>query len=442
MSGTLDPLSPSVVATCALLAMFVATTVIVVMSRRDATHALEGFAAYPESWPSPEDLNNSRGDALARQGLSQFYTSGLVSGHSSDPDRPMFVSPTAGDVVQILGKVDKRPERKHADSVDNVSCSDSAFMGPRGTCGMAANGGGHQTCDVRVFDASYALTTACLKLSIKSALPRTSSDRTGVVLSLVADAPATSLFVLLRPAFLNMAGSSIYQVSQQPSTSARWSARSTTNSMTDFDSYRHEPMVAFISRVTDPLVSPVFDDSIDRDISQAVKGYDPKDVPVNVYFLRLATPLPIRSSDPNSGRVLTMFFKMPHVFPPTATLISTKAISILATRDGDTEATLDIHMRDPDKKAGASFTARVFIDALVVVTFSDDTLNIASMGKGRVTYVRYALERSFRAGHRGRIDVKRSAPPPAGLYPYDNTTIPDLADIAVRLRCFPAMAFK
>ncbi|MEW5315137.1 MAG: hypothetical protein WDW38_006586 [Sanguina aurantia] len=417
--------------------------------------ALEGFLSNQGTWPSPEDLLNRRGEAFAMAGLAQIYTA------TYRPDHSMFLYPSRQDIARALeegggaaaagatpGTV-ARPSSSETDTVRGCACEDTVIPSACPSVGAVSTKvlgkAGSKSCALRIFDAGYLINKVCLRLLVMMAR----GDASTLSLFTHPASPATCLFVLMRPMFVSIPGSNLLRVALLISSGG-------SNTLQDYDSDRTDiPLVVSLTRVTDPLVSAQIPDTSDTSHSLVTLSEirpDEKGVTFELVSVRCTGERPpIRDSDPNVGRVLTMYFIMPNTMPRLASeLINirgqrTSLVGRLSTSaDGASGVsgafTLSI-------TGEADVTVAVEPASLVVVTLSDNTLVVSMMSPARVALRCAVMNMRFVADDYGGPDTLRSALQaagagvPTGLTPYSTTSIPDLADIAMRYRMLPARTF-
>lgn len=390
----------------------------------------------PESLPSPESLRNKRGDAVALAGLYQFYTNRPPDASNS----AMFLYPTPGDVLSILG-ADTRPRDPSAGTLESISCVDTLF--PRGdTIGSCASRVADSVpsrkgvCRVRVFDATYDITKTCMRLSVATSYPATEGDRDTIVVGLQSSAPSTAFFVLLRPLFVSLSGSSLYRVELYSD------GDKPPNTLCNYDSEFNSALHLKLSRVKQPAVSTPVDEQHDRHLMKGLTTSADDTVPLNMFFMRFTgQKFDLGTRDTNSGRVLTLYIQLPEDLGGVAALVS-----LGGPHGGITVGTNNKHIRIG--VGSAAFSVGSLPSAFVVITFSDLVLHVAVMTRSRILYRCFVLGSAFHAADYGgtaavlaRLEATTGGTP-AGLTPYTNTCIPDLGDIALQMRMFPTRAFR
>lgn len=432
----------TVLSVCMALA-FVVTCVISVMAytvftRRQGRREGDGFVSNPVEWPSPDKLLNNRGESFAVAGLAQCYTSTYDT-----TNRPMFLSPSANDAAQALGMA-LSATTPFPDTLRDIACDDTAF--PACTCtttlAAASRNATASACKVRVFDAMYSIIRMCMRMTTVDLPAGQSTGTDSMILALDPTLPSTCLFVLLRPLFASTPGSNLFKVNLYAKAGA-----APGNTLMDFDSSRNgTPLQVSLTRVTDPTVAAQVGIGSDRAVCDAKQGSTYELLSVRCTGERP----PIRDTDANVGRVLTMFIAIP------VGLTSQDQLQLLEL--SGSSAQLQCILSADGLTLSLSFAGTQILDAidvelsvdpgsLVVVTLCTDTLVMASMSPSRVTVRSMVMPFNYTKDMYGTSKeiaaalLAANSTTPSGLAPYTNTTIPDLADIAVRSRMFPVRAF-
>lgn len=422
------------VATCLL------TAVSWTAMSRLRSYGLERFES--TSLPPPEALRNTRGDAIRREGLYQFYTSQLDFSSTA-----MFMHPTPGDVVEMLGK-GHTGAGSGKDTLEAVSCVDTIF--PRGeTFGSCASRVVNSepvkesVCRVRVYDATYDITKICLRMPITRAYASKSRERDRVEIELPPGSPSTAFFVLLRPLFVSLNGSSTYKVELYPQD------RTVSNTLANYNSSVDKPLHVILSRVQEAKVATDVDEVHDRFLMNGIKaGGD--SVSMNLFFLRFTGQTHrLGLDDPNSGRVLTLFLQLPEDILHTADPSDVSSTELLRINGAPGDIVVSFNKSVlVVEYAKSSNKIDVFPSSSVIVTFSDVLLAISVMTRSHVVYRTFELSAVFRLRDYGGMDAvlgqlhKSTGAMPAGLKPYTNAAIPELGDISFQLRQFPLRAFR
>lgn len=396
------------------------------------------------SWPPMSNLRNKRGDAFNYAGMSQFFT-----GLFSNDDDSAFLMPTSTDVTQVLGK-HASDQVNLDDTLDVIAIRDTSLAVSR-SCYLSSVDQGLEDNRMRIFDSMYTIMETCLPLSITSARAVHNGGRDDVELRLQSNKPSTATFVILRPLFVRIAGSSVYSVNILSSEALTSMISIASNTMIEYDSSNPSDVYVVLKRVKDPIVAPIVDEINDRYLTVGHSKRVVEDV-TSVFFLRNdGVKLPMKKDDRNFGRVLTLYFTMPQTFDVSPKRIfeiqgGNTSIIVDLIRKGAVGGILNIQIVDDHKDSHISIDVEQ--GALVVVVLSNNLLLMCMMHSTRITYKSFVLSSVFHMNSFGGSDkimsmiAKTSTYAPEGLTPYNNTSIPDLADISTRMRFYPTKIYK
>lgn len=414
------------------------------------TYDIDRFES--ESLPVPDTLRNKRGDAVSKAGLYQFHTS------QYQIDKSMFLYPTPGDVIQLLGSkahgVDK-VSGKQDDTLEAVSRGDSRF--PRGDVKGAcssrvadATPKGSGVCLVRVFDATYEITKTCMRLSILKSIAAVAGSRDNMKLVLNSSMPSTAFIVLMRPMFMSFYGSSTYKVDLLPKGNTS-NTSNTSNTMSHFDSSVDTPLTVYLSRVQDEVVSKPVDEKHDRYLTNGLGRGAEDSTAVNLFFMRFTgQTFQLEAKDQNSGRVLALYIQLPEDLSDGVELASLAGhdASISISVQVSSASTPCLVVTIIKYSQSATYEIDVLPSSFIIATLCDTLLNVAVMTRDHTCYKSFVMETVFHTSEYGgtaNILAHLAASQglvPVGLKPYTNTSVPDMADIALRLRHYPIKTFR
>lgn len=397
------------------------------------------------SWPAMSELRNKRGDAFNNEGMYQFFTSSPTKAKKFS-----LLTPSLGDVTEVLGNRNYGTQVNINDTIDIVAIRDSISW-VQHTCHPLLMNRDAEDNSLRIFDCMYNIIKACIPLSINSSVALLQGGRNHVALKLESRVPSSALFVLLRPLFIRVSGSSVFAVNILHS---NFTDDASTNTMIDYDSSKEADLHVLLTRVTDCAVAPDVKEINDRYLTVGHSKLPTSDV-ASVFFLRKNDrELPMKQDDLNRGKVLTLYFTMPKTFEASSKRIfELKSIKGLVTIDvglqNATDPTIGVFtIRSTESDASSVVIVEVELGALVVVVFSSDLLLACMMHPKRIIYKSIVLPNEFDMRTYGGSDIIVSsvalahANTPTGLTPYDNTSIPDLADISTRMRVYPTLVYK
>jgi hypothetical protein len=340
------------------------------------------------------DVRGTRSSDYAAAGLAAFY---------SDPtNRPplatdLLMDPTENDVICNLGApalaaaVCVKPT-----TVNAVSCNDTTLLvRPPYDCSATDPNvvrvpGDPADCSVRVLQGSYRLTKVCVTVPA-SLLPQGTSNL--ITLQLAASAYGTRMFVLSRPIWLALPGSSLYAVQRDGAVGA-------TNTLTNYDSAGADPVTVAAA----PAAAAVWDPTRDGGLTAAgavakllgpqapsstpwwaqvggagatVAGVIDTWMPLTMYYMNFAQPVASMAQ----ADAFTLYFQVGETSQLSATAPTT-LFSVGQVQVQATQSTVAV------TSAGALAwnTSALLPNCALVVTYTTNLQFVACISRARVLF--------------------------------------------------------
>jgi hypothetical protein len=401
------------------------------------------------------EVKSAKSAAYAAAGLRHFYSDGT----DAVPASALFMAPSNNDIVCQLGGDALQPLCSDAGArVDNVSCRDTSTRARHSAdCSGSATAVAREPldssdCRVRVLDGEYALVKACVTATSATVVDDSGSGL-APELRLPASAYATTVLVLLRPAFVLAAGSRLYSVVYDASNDG-----DATNSPTRYDSASAQPLRMRLQAVDDGVV---WDPERGQGLSAAVAAVAPgrretaaawdwgwgesapptaSALPVTAYYLNYVRPAQPRRALVGDGAsdhryVLSLYFELQS---------DAKGGSVLGGRLYSCRSpALRLHVHVGKDQAvvrtvGSATTVPVWPGALLVVTWATNLLVVCCVSPERACLVRTPRMPLLDMPDNGAAALAAIAEnngvgaPPARAFPYTNFCVPNLADLAIK----------
>jgi hypothetical protein len=365
-------------------------------------------------------LKSDKSNAYNESGIRFFYSDG-----SSFPKNSVYFRPSDGDIVcnfsrDSVKKVANCPSEFKLEDVTVIDMR-TQFTDPRYECStmMSPNVSrdlrNNMDARVRVLLGEYEFAKTCLTLET---LVLDASIPTYTVL-LDRRAFSTKLFFLLRPIFVRGPGC----------------APMRTRTISMYDS--HDPNS--VSQTNIPVVFEEVSDTrilggnpgdfvdigaVLRNMRTTAVKYGSKrvNIPMVMYYLNFVQDVPVESL--KYTNVVTAFITRTTL---NAQVRLTDSV-VLTVNVGS----VDVNISNASRPFEVD---RVRDSSLVVVTFTTSLIIMASMDSvsGRVQVLQIGGIPVMRMSTEALTRVERLFPPMNNMYPYTNKSIPNLADLALRL---------
>lgn len=429
----------------AVVIICVAVLVLVVLMHslkwRD-TRFEEGFEVVPQV--NLAAARHPKSLAYVRAGLRHFFSDGVTNTSTQFFTDALFFMPSQNDIICRLGSASVQSACLPARSrIDAVSCRDhttlirSAVNCSTQVITSSKEPTQKEDCHVRVWEGRYAFNKLCMTLNQTLV---TSNDK----ILLAHGQYTTKVMVLMRPMFLVGPLSRLYAIDY-----TKYLTGNDRNWLNFYDSDIPAPVAVHLTLVTDTtLVDP--NEGIDLVKSSQLVRVDreaernpqapiapplspslniPVALPTTLYYLnymhREITPVA-------PYRVLTLYFRTPHssqIDRDPGIHFSSSHLNVRATA-GKQNGTVTAYTNN----GGQGYQVPLIPDGLVVITYTTTLLMMTTFSPKRVVARRWKVPELRSISAAQYQSVVLTAPPPPEAYPYDNGCIPNLADLAIKMR--------
>jgi hypothetical protein len=358
-------------------------------------------------------LKSDKSSAYNEAGVRYFYSDG-----SAYPTNAVYFRPSDEDIVCTLSKQDVKNAAKCPANLDieyvTVMDTRTQFTDPRFECStmmapiIRRDLRNNMDARVRILLGEYEFTKTCLTMEVRV---REASPRNTIIVDSMSF--STKLFFLLRPTFV-----------RGPQCAPN---RPRTVSM--YDSHGHLARIPIVvDDIQDPRITRNVGEFTTIDavvqtsrVNAVAYKTDYANIPIVVYYMNFVRDVPVEIRHSN---VVTAF-----ITSSTANAevrVSENVSVLVATDKVVVESSLSSRPFE---------VVRSKENSVVVVTFTTSLLIMASMDQntGRVQVLQVGGMPVLSAP----IDVvkrfRQLFPPDNNMYPYTNTCIPNMADIALKL---------
>lgn len=425
----------------------ISIVLLVLVSLIHATSWRENRMHVASPMAEPFEVVSSVEMNIARHPKSQFYAEAALKHFYSDGllvnDNAMFFSPTTNDIICQLGSesvsqgCEVGKSRLHA-----VSCKDittmlkSAYDCSRATTLVAREPLNRDDCKVRVMDGFYDFNKSCVSAPVTVV-----SDTS---MSMGSTAYGTRVFVMSRPCFLVGPLSKLYTVLYDGGAPG-------SQTMSDFDSSRSASLQLQVAPITDNRIWNPTEGLGMQEAAKILRGHvDEKKavplanapvaaqqptvvvMPVTMYYLNYVRPIPELPADTRANpklNVITLYFPASSLRGKSGQLFSLpgqKFVITLAIVRGEQALVVQTD-------AAAEQYIPVLQDGMVVVTYTTTLLLMASFNRRRVCFKRFGGQPMLNVPRQAAINAAtQSGPAPNEVYPYDNASVPNFADVAIK----------
>lgn len=397
-----------------------------------------------------------KSNAYIQAGLSRAFSDGITV-----PKGALFFNPAYNDIVCQLGTPDAQRVCSPAKtSINYVSKTDDAILlQPTQDCSKSVMNLAIQPLDpddsqLRIFDGIYSFVKACITV------PVTMVNDNSLLLDM--STYGAKVLVLARPSFLSGSTTKLYAVGGAL-------ASPTADMVAVFDSADTSQRYGlFINQVTDPAVAgnaaaaggtaPSLLQNLQAQAANLGAGSGGASVMLlSMYYIKYMRPAVQAVSDVKrnvgTSPILTLFGTTDRFGAARrATLFSSSALTLSFGRDPATnQPALVAQTRSASGSASTnllplpttrqSFSASSGAgggdpDAFFVVSYTSSLLIMAAFGRDpsrRITYREVGGVAPGQFSSRDVAEARAKFAPPKAIHPYDNTAIPNLAEIAINM---------
>lgn len=379
------------------------------------------------------DIPKSKAYAVA--GFSSIYSDGVTV-----PARAMYFSPSYNDIICQLGSADaknmcstEKSSLGYTSKMDDTMITKPSFDCTKNVSSLALEPLNPNDSMVRIFNGMYEFVKVCVTTPIIMRDPN--------VIIMDPTSYGAKMLTLARPAFVSGPLSKVYSVTGPVVT--------TEDSNEDlFDSTSKSVYSINVSEVTDPMVTgaktqqyPSLYNMLQQMLQDSTTG-GAIPISMSMFYTKYQQKSLVASTDATSttasGMVVTLYIDVPANVVPGQLYASTALNLFLDANDTNQGNDMDLHARTMDD--GAVTPTDHFLpvrpDSFVVVTYTSSLLVMTAFSRAtdrRVTHRTFA-GRQFPAFTAAELDnAAAKYPAPHTIYPYDNTCIPNLADVALKM---------
>jgi hypothetical protein len=395
---------------------------------RDARFA-ETFEVVPNVDMSV--ARHPKSQLYARTALIHYFSDGTDTSNEFLSDA-LFFAPSNNDVICRLGSASVTGACANERSrIDSVSCRDRTTLMrassdcSRDTISTSKEPIDPRDCDLRIFEGHYHFAKNCITMGntlVKSNM-----------LHMPANQYTTKIMVLLRPAFITGPLSKLYAVTYDIK------QNSGGNTMNDFDSDRKGsnldvPLTLVThSTITDPTDGIDMLESAKLMIGQrrvVMKGVSnvpmpPKQderitLPTTLYYLNFMKNL---DKPPTPYRVMTIYMYTPK--SSNGAMPKFNAVPQLTVTMSPNSVVVQV-------QGGRIHTLPMLLNGMLVVTYTTNLLILSIFNQTRVVFRRVGNMPNLALTGDQFLTLNQMAAPPREMYPYTNSCIPNLADVAIK----------
>ena len=362
-------------------------------------------------------VKSSKSDKYAAAGMKNFYSDG------NPTQSAIFFTPSINDILCKMGSNQVMQVCTESKTrIENVSCSDNTtLVNTAYNCSRSVNATSKvpvesSDCEVRVLNGLYMFVKSCTTLTARGV------PGMGDELELLASGYGTRMLMLMRPVFiagpLCKLAAPTYSLSGYPNDIMKYDSSSKANVL-----LRKSDVVDYaITDGTGMDMSALVDmiRGAGKKLGE-VRSTNEVQVPLTMYYLNYT-----RRIDGNFGAqsVLTLFIKVDKVGASMFSMASPPFSVSFGTVENQPSCIVKT------ARGLQSIPAPRF--GVVVVTYTTNLLIMAMVSKDRVCISQFVGQPMMQASPADVQQAIAKHPPPPQVYPYDNTCIPNFADIAIK----------
>lgn len=386
------------------------------IASRISSQAVHNGSPFRESYLSDEavrKLKSDKSSAYNEAGIRYFYSDG-----NAYPTNAVYFRPSDEDIVCTLSKQDVKNVAKCPANLDieyvTVMDTRTQFTDPRFECSsmmapiIRRDLRNNMDARVRLLMGEYEFTKTCLTMEVLVSQP---SPRNTLIVDSMSF--STKLFFLLRPIFIR----GPQCAPNRPRTVSMYDSHGTLGRI---------PIV--VDGIQDPRISrdngqyTTIDTVVETSrVNAAAYRTEFVNIPMVVYYMNFVRDVPVEIRHSN---VVTAFITS-----------STANAEVQVSENASILVATDKVVVDSSLSSQPFEVVRSKENSVVVVTFTTSLLIMASMDQmtGRVQVVQVGGMPVVNASMDVVKRFNQLFPPDNNIYPYTNTSIPNLADIALKL---------